>query len=110
LPVWLQSIFPHYFTLWRKNDIEHKRCVLISSTTFVRKTFLILRRTERDITKITEQDITKITERDITKITERDITKITERDITKITERDITKTYIGPHVKYPLHLSDFNKS
>jgi len=47
----LYNIFPHYLingtTL--ENTLLKKKCVLISSTTFS-ETFLILRRTERDMT------------------------------------------------------------
>ena len=37
-------------TIFEKKVIGHKMCVLISSTRFA-ETFLILRRTERDMTK-----------------------------------------------------------
>jgi len=30
--------------------------------------------------------------------------------ILRITERDMIKKYIGPHVKYPLLLSDFKEN
>ena len=38
------------------------------------------------------------------------ISTMFETVITLRTERDITKLYIGLHVKYPLFLSDFNKT
>jgi hypothetical protein len=49
--VWLYHIFPHYLikgTIFEKKFIERKMCVLILSTVFS-ETFLILRRTNRDI-------------------------------------------------------------
>jgi hypothetical protein len=54
-PAPLYCIFPHYLinrTIFegKKNVTEHKMCVLIFSTS-LSETFLILRRTERDIIK-----------------------------------------------------------
>jgi hypothetical protein len=49
-PVWLYHIFPHYFikgTIFGK-ELLNTKCVLIFSKTLP-KTFVILRRTERDI-------------------------------------------------------------
>ena len=54
-PTPLYNIFPHYLindTVFGKKKVtEHKMCVLIFCTIFVSETFLILRRTERDVIK-----------------------------------------------------------
>ena len=52
-PLWLNHIFRHYLIngmIFRKKKFtEHKMCTLILPTTFTRKTFLIIRRIQRDI-------------------------------------------------------------
>jgi len=50
-PLWHYDIFPHYFinsTIFRNKDTEHKKRVLIFSTT-MSEIFLFLRRTDEDI-------------------------------------------------------------
>jgi hypothetical protein len=86
-PAPLYNIFPHYLINSNIYKKSNSKCVFWLSLQLLSETFLILRRTERDVTK-TERGVIK-TERDGIK-TERDVIK-TERDVIK-TERDVIKT------------------
>jgi len=51
-PVWIDNIFPHYLRFSKKRKvIKHEKSVLRFSVQSLFETFLILRRTEREMIK-----------------------------------------------------------